>query len=782
MTLILREPSPPRFPQFRQRSVPTAVLSATAAVDSVIVAGETTAGTATRWYVREGSSGEWMPKAGATLSHTFSGLMEGTEYTFEAVAFDHEIPYPVDADGDRLANPSSDLDEFLEPYIVSVTARTSNVAPPAPSVTLTGGDTTVAIAANVPNGTAVTKWQWRIGTGSWTDVDNSAMVTLSHTLTGLTNGTAYAISVRAVNGSASGTETTASATPVGPVVPPAPTVTLSGAIDGEIRVAASVPAGTVLTAWEWRVGNNAWKSVPSTATSFAVTATGLNNGTEYTIGVRVLNMGALTAARGPITTATATPMASYVPPTAPTKPTLQATGGRRSATLTARTTGTVTKWQWRRADDATELADAAWNDFASTGTSVAIGVSNLGDDATWHFQVRAVNDDGTTVANSPISDAASAMTAASVPAKPTLDTEPGDTTIRLRATTAGPKVTGWQWKNGNGAWTTISGASGTSLNHVLTGLTNDQVYRISVRAVNGTTAGIPSNVSEATPTPRLFSGGGTNGDPYKLAVPLARFAAFQDITDFLRSATETAHGIQNVSMVIEITPEEYARWVVDLDFTHSQQDLDLYLFGRVRGTWTELDKSITTTDDEQVQRTFDELYVDRIRLLIVPSGGWDTGNPGGVTLCRLKIVATAQAGNRQVISLTTSQYEAGTTLRRWTRIQASVVSGLTSGTPAIVNQAEFGRVSNRDQFYMNVSSRLSAAFERSGTISISTAGKTLLVPMSNVTRISRGYTFQVRDDGLTAAEYSSIYDVLSNMQQGSSGTLILRDYDPLPAN
>ena len=93
--------------------------------------------------------------------------------------------------------------------------------------TATPGNTKAVLTWTDPGDESIVKWQLqqKVGTssyGSWTDIANSDKDTMTHTVTGLTNGTAYAFKLRAVDiGSNEGAESDeASATPSAVVLSP----------------------------------------------------------------------------------------------------------------------------------------------------------------------------------------------------------------------------------------------------------------------------------------------------------------------------------------------------------------------------------------------------------------------------------------------------------------------------------------------------------------------------------------------------------------------------------
>ena len=110
------------------------------------------------------------------------------------------------------------------PALVSDQAPTPAPAKPT-GARATGGNARVMLAWADPSDATITKWQYRqkAGTGAyggWTDVSGSNAGTTSHTVTGLTNGTAHTFQIRAVNTAGAGAASDeVSATPVAPPQP-----------------------------------------------------------------------------------------------------------------------------------------------------------------------------------------------------------------------------------------------------------------------------------------------------------------------------------------------------------------------------------------------------------------------------------------------------------------------------------------------------------------------------------------------------------------------------------
>ena len=133
-----------------------------------------------------------------TVSHTVTGLSNGTSYSFELRALGGG-----GADG----------------------ATSVSATPPlksAPSgLQATAGDGEVTLSWTDPSDTDLTGYQYRVSDDSgstwspdWTDIAGSDAATVSYTVTGLTNGTAYSFELRVLSAGGPGTAASISATPV----------------------------------------------------------------------------------------------------------------------------------------------------------------------------------------------------------------------------------------------------------------------------------------------------------------------------------------------------------------------------------------------------------------------------------------------------------------------------------------------------------------------------------------------------------------------------------------
>ncbi len=118
----------------------------------------------------------------------------------------------------------------------------------------------------------------------WRNIAGSGAGTTTHTVRGLTNGTAYTFDVRAVNTFGAGAASSASAVPV--PAPPAGLEATAGV--GQVTLRWADPMDTAVTGYQFRSSRagmpyTAWINV-GVATSHAIG--GLTNGNEYTFELR----------------------------------------------------------------------------------------------------------------------------------------------------------------------------------------------------------------------------------------------------------------------------------------------------------------------------------------------------------------------------------------------------------------------------------------------------------------------------------------------------------------
>ena len=278
---------------------------------------------------------------------------------------------------------SGSADTLVETYLYGVTRQFTYGAPAAPTITgITCGSTTLSVAftAGSANGGTITNYQYSVNGGDTFTSLATPATTSPISITGLVNGTEYAVVIRAITSTKTGADSaTTLATPCGTPtstttaaanVQPT-TATLNGHLTGNGNPLASI-AFTWGTSPTLASGNTTTSanstSLPGTVDAFPVLAnlTGLTGGTTYYFEVSGTYASGNSTTSGGILSFT-TP-ANVVPPTVTTDPATNV--AEQSATLNG--TGT--------SNGASSTLSITWGTsptLASGNTTVTPGQSPL---------------------------------------------------------------------------------------------------------------------------------------------------------------------------------------------------------------------------------------------------------------------------------------------------------------------------------------------------------------------------------------------------------------------
>ena len=450
----------------------------------------------TGWEVRRKEAdaaawGAWTVIAGATaktVSHTVTGLDNGTRYAFQV------SPRP------RFA-----LSETVEAEPGSTTTANpaSGLAASNPT------QTTVDLAWTLPtqpSGVSVTgvEVQQKGADESWSTIATLAADATSHTVTVLTAGTTYSFRVRLVtNGEnadsdAVSADTLAAATGLTASSPTQTTVDLAWTLPTQA-------AGVSVTAVEvqHQGTDKSWITVAMLAAdATAHTMTGLTAGTTYSFRIRLVTSSgnADTDAVSADTLAAPKPVTGLTA-SSPTQTTVDLAWTLPMQAAGVSVTGVEVQQQG---------ADESWTTIASLAAdATAHTVTGLTAGTTYSFRVRLVTN-----GENADSDAVSADTlAAPKPATGLAASSPTQTTVDLAwtlpAQAAGVTVTGVevQQQGADESWTTIATLAADATSHTVSGLTADTTYSFRIRLVtNGENADSDAVAADTLAAPKPATG------------------------------------------------------------------------------------------------------------------------------------------------------------------------------------------------------------------------------------------------------------------------------------
>ena len=384
---------------------------------------------------------------------------------------------------------------FLAPTFTALPAYADVVSPDAPtSVLVTPGDSQLIISWSAPvenGGATITAYTATATDGSSSSTCGWTTGTLTCTISSLTNGTAYAVTVVATNSFGdSGNSNTAYGTPN--VVPGTPT--LSSVVPGNqsLTVTWTAPSndGTAITGYT-ATAVDGLSTLNCTVVLLTCTISSLVNGTEYTVTLVASN------AAGDSTASSSLNETPLSVPSAPTNVQVTRVFDGITVTWTAPTlTGgaAITDYTVTASpNDASGAVTCSWTTGDGALTCDLTGVSNT---ANYSIVVVATNSVGDSAGS-----ASASTNGYSAPGAPTISSiTPGHTTLTLSitpGTTGGLSRTDYVYSLDNGVtFTSFATATGP---FVITGLANGTTYHVSVAAVSDLDTGAFSSRVNGVP-------------------------------------------------------------------------------------------------------------------------------------------------------------------------------------------------------------------------------------------------------------------------------------------
>ena len=342
---------------------------------------------------------------------------------------------------------------------------------------------------------------------------NAGTTSLSHVITGLTNGTSYTFTVIATNGIGDSlpSDPSSAVTPAA-TAPDMPTGATATPGNAEATVSFTAPASNGGSAiLNYTVTSN--DGISATGPASPITVTGLTNGTTYTFTVTATTAIGTSAASDP--SAAVTPAA-----TVPDKPTgATATPGNAEATVSftapASNGGSTIQGYKVTSDDG----------ITATGLGSPITVTGLTNGTSYTFTVVATNGIGPSIPSVP----STKVTPATVPdAPPAIIATAGNASAEVMfdapAANGGSPITGYTVTSSPTDGTDID-AGTLAIPHAISGLTNGRQYTFTVTATNGKGTGptsvksnpvTPSTAATAPSAPRdiATTAGNANGEAW----------------------------------------------------------------------------------------------------------------------------------------------------------------------------------------------------------------------------------------------------------------------------
>jgi titin len=378
--------------------------------------------------------------------------------------------------------------------VSNIVTATTTMAPSTPgslAVQSTTKDsvTLVWFAPTETGGSAITDYvvEYSVGTsGTWSTFADGTSTNLSTIVTGLNPGVTYLFRVKAVNAVGSST-TTATVTTTTPVdVPTAPRTLVATSGNGLVNLTWTAPAGNgggAISDYEIDISTNdglTWTQLSdSVSTTASYSVTGLNAGQTYRFRVRAVNSG------GVSTNSNEASAVVLDIPSAVQSLTVSATGiGQLSVSWSAPASNggsAITDY----VVEGSANGGANWltvNDGVSTTTSAVL--SGLSNGTTYQVRVRAKNAIGEGI-NPTIASA----TTWNAPTNVVLTTGVKQLGVTWSAPTqsGGNTITDYlvEFSSDAGStWTVFADGISGSLSATITGLADDTLYAVRVRAVN----------------------------------------------------------------------------------------------------------------------------------------------------------------------------------------------------------------------------------------------------------------------------------------------------------
>ena len=444
----------------------------------------------------------------------------------------------------------------------------------------------------------------------WADILDSDAMTTSHIVTGLTNDIDYNFRVRAVNtNGASDPTDPVEGTPKAALYAPVKLLNFSAAQTGDGEVELTWDAHRyplTVSGYEYNQDGGDWDAITgSDSSTNSHTVIGLDKGTTYTFAVRAVNGAGSTESDSRSVTVVDKP----APPDSFT-----AVAGDEQVWLGWRSPAdfTISGYEYQQktggdfGDDWTSIPGSR------SGTTFHI-VTGLTNGTSYTFRVRAVNAAGGSDAS--VEKPATPGDASSSPGVPegfaARQTGVGQVELTWVASSNPLDVTGYQFEQSSGSWTTIPNSDSSAVSHIITGLTQGVVYTFAVRAANSFDESASSGAESVTivgvpaaPTDLAAKAGDTQvgltwKDPGNASI--AKYQIFQFPESVIKLISSDHDGGDELGFSVAVDDDTLVIGALGDDDTKNLSG-SAYVFTRVAGGWTQAGK--LTAIDPKVDAGF----------------------------------------------------------------------------------------------------------------------------------------------------------------------------------
>ncbi|MBU3664273.1 MAG: fibronectin type III domain-containing protein [Chthoniobacterales bacterium] len=287
------------------------------------------------------------------------------------------------------------------------TATPAPVPPGAPTITsIIPGNQRLTVSFTAPSsdgGSAITNYEYSTDGGTTWNRRSPASTSSPISITGLANGTTYAVCIRALNSAGYGAASNAvNGTPV-PDTPSEPTITSILPGNQQLSVVFTAPVydgGAPVTNYEYSTDNGAsWNPHVPAVTTSPVVITGLTNGVDYTVRIRAVNAAGPGDDSNPVE---GTPTGSPVPapPSAPSITLVQAGNGQLTVDFLPPADdggAPVNNYEFSTSNG------AVWTRREPASAASPLVITGLSNGTTYQLKIRAVNLAGHGAASTAVS-------------------------------------------------------------------------------------------------------------------------------------------------------------------------------------------------------------------------------------------------------------------------------------------------------------------------------------------------------------------------------------------